>query len=85
MFFREGRIEVVFRQDESCGQHLNSAVLLRRRCQLGSNWLVFTLTVTLALTVVLCCGWHVIVTVAREMVLFAGAQRAPSKLILLSA
>ena len=28
MFLREGRIEIVFRQDESCGQNLNTAVQL---------------------------------------------------------
>ena len=40
--------------------------------------LASTLTQTLALTVVLCCGWHVFVTAAREMVLCAAAQTGSS-------
>ena len=40
--------------------------------------LVFTLELTLAVMAVPCCGWHVFVTVAREMVLCAAAQRKTS-------
>ena len=40
--------------------------------------LVFTLELTLAMMAVPCCGWYVFVTVAREMVLCAAAQRKRS-------
>ena len=32
-FLREGRIETVFRQDESCGQHLITLVLVVLGCE----------------------------------------------------
>ena len=63
-FLREGRSEIVFRQDQSCGQNLITAVLLGllvagRRCHLRSKcqsgvcvMLVFMSTPTLAVTVV---------------------------------
>ena len=36
--------------------------------------LAFTLTLTLAVMVVVCCGWHVFVIVSRETVLRVAAQ-----------
>ena len=69
MFLREGRIEIVFRQDDRCGQHRQTTVLLvlavRRRCRFKASartfcvMLVFTLTLILAVMVVLRRGCHV--------------------------
>ena len=63
MFLREGRIEIVFRRDERCGQHRKTAVLLflavRRRCHFEASartvcvMLDFTLTLILAVMVAL--------------------------------
>ena len=77
MFLREGRIEIVLRQGERCGQHLKTAILLglavRRQCHFESKcqiglcvMLVFTSTLTLAVMVVLCRGCHVLVSCCTE-------------------
>ena len=76
MFLRVGHIEIVFRQDERCGQHRKTAVLLvlvvRRRCHFEASattvcvMLVFTLTLILAVMVALCRARHVLVSCCTE-------------------
>ena len=76
MFFREGRIEIVFRQDERCGRHRKTVVLLflsvRRRCRFEASartvcgMLFFTLTPILAVMVPLYRGRHVLVSCCTE-------------------
>ena len=74
MFLREGRIEIIFRQDERCGRKTAALLVLavRRRCHFEASartvcvTLVFTLKPILAVMVVLRRGCHVLVGCCTE-------------------